>query len=260
MMDIDIGFLKKIALSAGAYIKSKRPSEAEIQSKEGRGNFVTVHDKAVQDMLYDALRKEYPGCGFLGEEDETHCGILPDRCFIIDPIDGTQNFINGYSHSAVSIAYAEHGVQKAGVVYDPYLDELFYAEDGKGAFLNGEPISVSGRALRDSIVLFGISPYYEGYGEKSFRILRRLYENACDVRNSGSAALDICYVASAKADVFFELKLSPWDYAAAGLILKEAGGVIKNCEGGEISLIKGGSVLCASEETMEKISRMAAET
>lgn len=256
MMNVDIEFLKKNALSAGAYIKSKRPSPSEIQTKEGRGNFVTVHDKEIQAMLYDALRREYPGCGFLGEEDETHCESLPDYCFIIDPIDGTQNFINGYGHSAVSIAYSEHGVLKAGVVYDPYLDELFYAEAGKGAFLNGDPISVSNRPLRDSIVLFGLSPYCEGYGERSFQILRRLYENACDVRNSGSAALDICYVASAKADVFFELKLSPWDYAAAGLILTEAGGVIRNCDGGEISLIKGGSVICASKGAMEIIRRI----
>lgn len=258
-MNVDIEFLKKLALNAGNYIKSKRPSEAEIQSKEGRGNFVTAHDKAVQAMLYDALRKEYPECGFLGEEDETHCEELPDFCFIIDPIDGTANFINGYGHSAVSIAYVEYGVQKAGVVYDPYLDELFYAEAGKGAFLNGSPIGLSGRTLRDSIVLFGISPYYEGYGDRSFGIIRMLYERACDLRNSGSAALDVCYVASGKADIFFELKLSPWDYAAAGLILKEAGGVIKNCEGGEVSLIKGGSVLCASKETMEIIAPLVAE-
>lgn len=258
-MNVDIEFLKKIALEAGTYIKRKRPLASEIESKEGRGNFVTAHDKAVQAMLYDALRKEYPECGFLGEEDEVHSESLPEYCFIIDPIDGTANFINGYSHSAVSIAYVEHGAQKAGVVYDPYLNELFYAEAGEGAFLNGSPIRVSGRSLRDSIVLFGISPYYEGYGERSFGILRKLYENACDVRNSGSAALDVCYVASGKADIFFELKLSPWDYAAAGLILNEAGGAIKNCEGGEISLVKGGSVLCASEEMMEIIAPLVAK-
>ena len=255
-MNVDIEFLKKLAMEAGAYIKSKRPSSSEIESKEGRGNFVTAHDKAVQAMLYDSLKKEYPECGFMGEEDETHCESLPEFCFIIDPIDGTANFINGYGHSAVSIGYVEHGIKKAGVVYDPYLDELFYAELGKGAFLNGNPIHVSGHKLRDSIILFGISPYYEGYGEKSFTMLRKLYENACDLRNSGSAALDICYVASGKTDVFFELRLSPWDYAAGGLILSEAGGVIKNCEGGEISLVKGGSVLCAGKENIEEIEAL----
>lgn len=253
---MDIEFLKKTALEAGQYFRNAKPAPDEIRSKEGRGNFVTKYDKAVQAMLYDMLQKEYPDCGFFGEEDEEHSSLLPEHCFIIDPIDGTANFINGYGHSAVSIAYAEHGTPVAGVVYDPYQGELFSAEAGKGAFLNGKRIRVSGRPAEDSIVLFGISPYYEGYRERSFRILRKLYSVACDLRNSGSAALDICYVASGKADIFFELKLFPWDYAAAGLILTEAGGVIANCEGGSLSYTEGGSVICASPKTYEKIKTL----
>ena len=251
-----LSVIREIVLQSGAYFKELRPLPGEVETKEGRANFVTLYDRNVQKMIRRWLEKEFPDCGFIGEEDGSADGILPEKCFIVDPIDGTANFVSGCKHSAVSVAYVENGIPLAGAVYDPYLDELFTAEKGKGAFLNGQPIHVSERKLREATVIFGASPYDPALADRTFRILRKLYENAADLRNTGSAALDICYVASGKADIFFELLLCPWDYAAAGLILEEAGGVIRNCEGGEVSLTGKSSVAATSFENYSMIRDM----
>lgn len=251
-------YISEAAAAAGAYIRSIRPAEEEISGKEGRGNFVTFHDKYVQSMLYEKLRAKFPGCSFLGEEDDTDSRNLTDLCFIIDPIDGTKNFINGMRRSAVSIACEKNGSVVFGAVCDPYLDELFTA-GRNGAFVNGSLIHISGKKLEESIIMFGSSPYYPDKTKRSVEILGALMERAYDVRRSGSAALDLCYVACGRADIFFELVLSPWDYAAAGYIIKRAGGVIMTCEGREVSLRERSSVAAASEEVCGQIMRIFRE-
>lgn len=229
-------------------ILAAKAVENAIHGKEGVGNFVTDYDLAVQEALSGSLLALMPGARILGEEGESPLESLQGDCFIIDPIDGTANFIRGYRHSAISVAWVRDGIPRAGVVYNPYLDETFSAEAGRGAYCNGRPISVSGRALRESVLLFGASSYDRADTEETFRILRALFDLAEDVRCTGSAALDLCYVASGRCDLFFELRLSPWDYAAGELILREAGGIATDIAGAPLSYLQGGSVLAAGAE------------
>jgi myo-inositol-1(or 4)-monophosphatase len=133
-----------------------------------------------------------------------------------------------------------------GVVYNPYLNELFYSEKGKGAFLNDRPLTVSPFSLKEGIIGFGSAPYYPDKTEKTFELLRTLFDHSLDVRRTGSAALDICYVAAGRFVLFFELVLSPWDYSAASLILTEAGGVITNLEQQPIDYTAACSVIAAN--------------
>lgn len=162
--------------------------------------------------------------------------MYPKDIYIVDPIDGTTNFMKGYQMSAISAALAKDGEVICGVVYNPYLDELFTAGKGQGAFLNGKPIHVSGAPLSEGLVLFGTSPYHESLAEQSFQTAYQYFKQALDVRRSGSAALDLCSIAAGRAELFFELILQPWDYAAGSLLIQEAGGVITDMEGGQITL------------------------
>ncbi|MDL2257707.1 inositol monophosphatase [Eubacteriales bacterium OttesenSCG-928-K08] len=231
---------------AGKIMLDARDIAQSTQNKQGIGNFVTDYDIAVQNALGDSLRRILPASRIIGEEDDGHSGDLSGDCFIIDPIDGTANFIRGYQHSAISVALLKDGRPQAGVVYNPYLNELFSAELGKGAFCNGRPISVSERTMPEAIFLFGASSYSRETTDKNFRIVRALFDNTADCRSSGSAALDICYVAAGRCELFFEMTLSPWDYAAGGLILSEAGGIATDMLGKPLSYTHECSVLASS--------------
>lgn len=240
--------LSAVVRKAGDIILSADMSMTHLEEKSSHGDFVTSYDIAVQDMLCAELKKLMPEAGFIGEE-HSHAEVNRDGyCFIVDPIDGTANFAWNYRHSAVSVGLAYHAKMVLGLVYNPYLDELFYAEAGKGAFLNGIPISASRRRLKSGLVCFGTSPYDKNKAEATFSLARFLYENALDVRRSGSAALDICYIACGRCDLFFEMSLSPWDYAAASLIVNEAGGLISTIEGESLPLHHSSSVLAGGRE------------
>lgn len=221
----------EIVKECGEIILSAKRDSMEIDSKQGAGNFVTVYDKKVQDTLFEKLKKILPDAVFIGEEGASE--KLPEKgyAFIIDPIDGTANFIKDRHASSISVALLKDGEPFIGVVYDPYFKELFYAEKGKGAFLNQTPIKVSDDDLSDGLVLFGTSPYYRELTEATFKKAYELFEKAADLRRSGSAALDLCSLAAGRAEVFFEMRLSPWDYAAASLIVSEAGGIISDIDG-----------------------------
>ena len=156
------------------------------------------------------------------------------------------NFIKDYHVSAISAGLAKDGEKYIGVVYNPYLDEMFTAERGKGAFLNGRPIHVSRNPLSEGIVLFGTAPYYEELSKKSFQMAYAYFKKALDVRRSGSAAIDLCSIAAGRAELFFELRLSPWDFAAGALIVEEAGGVVTTVEGGAVTLGQKCSVLATN--------------
>ena len=235
--------LKALAKEAGKIFLEA--VSAEVTAKEGVGNFVTDYDVRVQELIYSRLKQIHPDAVLMGEEDEDHCADLSGDCFIVDPLDGTQNFINGYRHSAVSIGMTRAGEPVLGVVYNPYMDELFWAEKGKGAFCNGKPIQASAAPLSESVFLFGCSSYNREQTDLTFRLLRQLFDQALDLRSSGSAALDLCYVASGRVNLFFEYQLSPWDYCAGSLILAEAGGFSSQWNGSKLDLEKGGSVLAA---------------
>ena len=235
--------IKALAREAGQIFLEA--TSATVTSKDGVGNFVTDYDVRVQELIFSRLREIHPDAALMGEEDEDHTADLSGDCFIVDPLDGTQNFINGYRHSAVSIGMTRAGEPVLGVVYNPYMDELFWAEKGKGAYCNDKPIKTSAVPLAESVLLFGCSSYNREQTDYTFRLLRQLFDRALDLRSSGSAALDLCYVASGRVNLFFEYQLSPWDYCAGSVILTEAGGKVSQLTGDKLDMEKGGSVLAA---------------
>jgi myo-inositol-1(or 4)-monophosphatase len=209
--------------------------------------------------LFDKLSALIPDCRFLGEEGEGNKELSDGYCFIIDPIDGTTNFIKGFQHSAISVGLAKDKELIIGCVMDPDLDNIYYAEKGKGAFLNGKPIHVSDCDLEHSLVLFGTCPYEHELAAKTFALTEQVFYNCIEVRRGGSAALDICYVAAGKADLFYELILRPWDIAGATLILKEAGGICGTLDGGEIELNTVASYFCANANNKDEFFKIADE-
>ena len=225
--------ITKVIKEAGNIIINAGNIFENIESKQGDDNFVTLYDKKVQEFLFDELQKLFPDAEFIGEEDideKSQVKVTSNLQFIIDPIDGTTNFIFGYQHSAISVALMKNGEVIEGYVYNPFLDEMFSAIKGQGSYLNDKKIKVEDRSIKDGLACFGTAPYYSEYIDKTMIMVRKLLENSLDIRRSGSAALDICYVACNKVSIFAEYVLAPWDHAAAALILKEAGGTITNID------------------------------
>ena len=246
--------LKKIidtVKKAGEIILSAHNQENAVTAKEGKKNFVTKYDVAVQEFLFEELGKAFPEAEFVGEEGENNFESNALR-FIIDPIDGTTNFMQDYRCSCISVALCKENDLIAGVVYNPYTKEIFSAEKGKGAYLDGKKISVSDRPLSDGLALFGTSPYHPENTDETFALMRKVFDFCRDLRRSGSAAYDICTVACGRCEVFFEKELQPWDVAAGTLILKEAGGLALNFEGNEISFSKPEDVIFANPKAYEE--------
>ena len=202
------------------------------ETKSGRRDVVTEYDRRVQELLTAAFREAMPEAHFFCEEMNERDRLDAEQLFIIDPIDGTMNFVLGFHHSCISVAYAERGTVLVGAVYNPYFDEMFTAVAGQGAWLNGRPIHVADTGLSESIVCFGSSPYAPELADRTFSLVKALYRASLDVRREASAALDLCSVAAGRAGLYFELQLSLWDYAAGALIVCEAGGVCSPVDGG----------------------------
>ncbi len=243
--------ITEIVKEAGKIILSAHNQENTITAKEGKKNFVTKYDVAVQKFLFKEFGKAFPDAQFIGEEGENDFSTDGLR-FIIDPIDGTTNFMQDYRCSCISVALCNGNDVIAGVVYNPYTDELFSAEKGKGANLNGNRIKVSDRPLSDGLALFGTSPYHPENTDETFALLRKVFDFSRDIRRSGSAAYDICTVAGGRCEVFFEKGLQPWDIAAGTLILKEAGGVALNYQGREISFSAPNDVVFANPKAYKE--------
>ncbi|EOS44068.1 hypothetical protein C809_03554 [Lachnospiraceae bacterium MD335] len=232
--------------ACGTIILNADRTKSGIDEKAGHANFVTAYDKKVQSELQKRLLEILPEAVFVGEEEDVHASVKDGYAFIVDPIDGTTNFIKDYHASAISVGLIKDAKRYMGVVYNPYLDEVYTAVKGKGAFLNGSPIQVSRQPLENGIVIFGTATYYEEYAKATFDMAYDYYCKALDVRRSGSAALDLCNVAAGRAELFFELRLCPWDYAAGSLIVEEAGGVVTTIDGGELPLNEGCGVLATN--------------
>lgn len=240
---------------AGKIMLSAHNQEDAVTAKEGKKNFVTKYDVAVQDFLFRELGKTFPDAEFIGEESENNFSIKGLR-FIIDPIDGTTNFMQDYHCSCISVALCEGDEVIAGVVYNPYTNEIFTAEKGKGAYLNGERIAVSERPLSDGLALFGTSPYHPENTDETFALLRKVFDLSRDIRRSGTASYDICMIACGRGEVFFEKGLQPWDIAAGTLIVKEAGGIVINYEGEEISLSAPNDIIFANPKAYEEFKAL----
>ncbi len=245
----------EIVNNAGKIVLSAHNQEASITAKEGKKNFVTKYDVAVQDFLFNELSKAFPEAEFVGEEGESNLKSSALR-FIIDPIDGTTNFMQDYRCSCISVALCKGNDVIAGVVYNPYTNEVFSAEKGNGAYLNGKKIKVSDRPLSDGLALFGTSPYHPENTDETFALLRKVFDFSRDIRRSGSAAYDICTVACGRCEVFFEKGLQPWDIAAGTLILKESGGVALNYQGKEIDFSTPDDVVFANPKAYEEFTTL----
>ena len=230
-----------------------------IREKSGHADLVTEYDAQVQQFLETRLLALLPEAGFLGEEDlgeEAH--LERPSLFIVDPIDGTTNFVKGYQHSAISVGLAQRGVMTVGVVYNPYLDEMFTATLGGGACCNGRRIHVSDAALQDSVVAFGTTPYERQYAAVTFAMAQMVFERSLDLRRTASACLDFCYTAAGRVDCYFECGLSPWDYAAGSLILQEAGGVVTDLAGRPLPIGRRTSVAAGNRKCHGQLLKIAA--
>ena len=244
--------LEALIRSAGAIMLSV-PDEVRNhpESKEGTSNFVTAYDVKVQEFLKEGLARLFPDASFFAEEDgESSRTIEEGYTFIIDPIDGTTNFMCGYNTSAVSVGLLLDGKPLFGGVYDPYRDEYFTAVVGQGATCNGAPIRVSDRPLARAIVAIGSAPYRKDtLGDTMLAMTADLFYTFADFRRSGSAALDICHVACGRVDAFCEPILSPWDFAAGSVILSEAGGRATSFAGAPLALSAPSSCVFGSPES-----------
>ncbi len=220
-------FLRNIAGEAGDILMNLFRGNFEIESKPG-SELLTTADKRAEKFIIDNLSKKYPEIEIIAEETKPS-NWEEEEAFIIDPLDGTNNFSSGIPMFSVSIAYQLEGDLKIGVVYDPLHKELFYAEKGKKAYLNESPISVSKKnKLKDSILATGF-PYIKERKENSnIPEFSELIMKSRGIRRMGSAALDLCYVACGRFDGFWEKHLKIWDISAGGLIVAEAGGKITN--------------------------------
>ncbi len=228
------------ARQAGEIIINKKG--ITIFAEKDSNNLVTEADYAAQEAIIKIISDQYPDHSFIAEENVLTANISEPDLWIIDPLDGTNNYAHHIPHFSISIAYASFGQVVAGVVYDPVRRELFSASAGRGAFLNGERIAVSkASSLNEAIVATGF--YYDrgAMMRKTLSSIEKLFEhNIHGIRRFGSAALDLCWVACGRFDAYFEYKLSVWDFAAGMLIVNEAGGICTNQQGIPMSLNSSG--------------------
>lgn len=222
-----------------------RAATRAIENK-GPTDFVTDVDLTVQKTLKAKLAELTPEIAFVGEENASAID-LSQNLWILDPVDGTTNLIHNLQHSAISLALVEQGTVTAGIVYNPFVEEMYTALKGAGARLNGAPIAVSGTCeLADALMHVGTNAGHRELADISFRWLRTFYDKARDIRRFGSAALDLCYVACGRGDGFVEKALMPWDVAAGILILEEAGGTTSAEDGTPIPLDRLSSVVASN--------------
>lgn len=211
-----------IAREAGRLMLNR---DFEVQEKGSASNHVTSVDIAVQGYLKTQLMPLLSNCSFMGEESSERANESLYQ-WIVDPIDGTANFIRDLGCSAISIGLVKNGEAVLGVVYNPYRDEMFHAEKGKGAFLNGSPIRVSARDLKHSVFCTALSLYKKDFAKPCLNILEKVYAECEDFRRMGSAAVELVSLACGRVDLYFEMRVFPWDYAASEIIIREAGGYV----------------------------------
>jgi myo-inositol-1(or 4)-monophosphatase len=226
----------------------------KVMEKSGHANFCTETDEKIQAYLTDKLIKILPEASILGEEDGQDVfteKMTRGYCFVIDPIDGTSNFIYAYRPSVVSVGLLKDGKPYMGIIYNPYDDMLLSAVAGQGAYLNGERIMSSDAPLKDSLAVFGTAPYYTELLDRTFDIARKLLPLCVDIRRSGTAAWDMSCVAMGRCSLYYEMKIQLWDYAAAALIASEAGCIVTDTEGAPLSYKGPSSVLCRARGVKE---------
>ncbi len=233
--------------------QNRHKLDLQVEEK-GIDGPVTRVDRYLEQLTIDTLRKSYKNHSFLGEEFglQEGKGNDADWCWVIDPLDGTLNFINGVPHFCISLAVKHKGVVQHGVIYDPVRDELFSASRGRGAMMNQRRIRVN---IKDSLdnTFLSVGHAYRvmrngeivSYAKNHFETLLNVTEAGAQYRRTGSAALDLAYVAAGRFDGYFELGLKPWDIAAGELLVKEAGGTVVDARGGSDSMENGQVIACS---------------
>ena len=222
-------------------------------SLKGPGDFVTSADIRTQKIIIEELIKAKPDWNFLAEEKSDQTSQQSKNRFIIDPIDGTTNFLHGNPNFAISIAAEIEGRLEAGIVYCPIYDELFFAERGKGAYLNDRRLRIAKRKrLSEALVVTGIPHLGRGNTEQFINEIKQIMPEVSGIRRSGSAALDIAWVAAGRYDAYWEKGLSLWDIAAGIVIIREAGGVITGFDGNESDLFNG-NVIAGNDNIHEAL-------
>lgn len=218
-------------------------------SKKGPADFVSMADQKAEDTLVKELQKARPDYGFILEENADIEGKDSSNTWVIDPLDGTTNFLHGIPHFAISIALVRDGDVFAGVVYNPITDEMFWAEKGQGAFLNGRRLRVSARSeMPECLFATGI-PFF-GKQKDEERYLGRIdavTQRSSGIRRFGAAALDLAYVAAARYDGYWECGLQSWDIAAGIVLVREAGGFVSDIQGKK-NMLESGSIVAATDK------------
>jgi len=247
-----LNVMTKAALRAGKSLKRDLGEVENLQvSLKGPRNFVTAADRRAEEIVYQELAKARPDYGFLGEEGGAREGADKSHRWIVDPLDGTTNFLHGIPHFAVSIALERNGAIVAALTYNPANDELFVAERGKGAFLNDKRLRVATRQrFADAVVACGLPHYGRGDLTRARHEIFAAQQNYAGLRRFGAATLDLAYVAAGRFDAYWERDLSPWDMAAGILLVREAGGFVTDLDGGDDILTQGD--IAAGNDTMHR--------
>lgn len=238
---MDYTAVEKLVLETKKIIMSKTSLKVSIKAKN---DFVTDVDLAISGFLKEKLYELDPSVGFFSEEES---GALSDNCWILDPIDGTTNLIYGYNLSSVSLGHYYNGNIVFGIVYNPFTDEIFTAEKGKGSYYNHSVLlKVSSRTVSESLIEFGAGSTHKENADENFRLVTEIFKHCVDVRRICSSALDLCYIAAGRIDGYFEKVLKPWDLAAGSLILEEAGGKVTDYNGSPIQFASSTSAIASN--------------
>ena len=217
-------------------------------SAKGPANFVSAADRKAEEILYTELSRARPGFSFLMEERGRVEGTDSSNEWVVDPLDGTTNFLHGIPLFAVSVGLVRNGVPFAGVIFNPVTDELYAAEKGQGAYFNDRRLRVAGRRkLADCVVSCGLPHLGRGNHGRFNRELAAVQTQVAGLRRTGAASLDLAWVASGRFDAFWERDLSPWDMAAGMILIREAGGYVSDLDGDDKVLEKG-DVIAGNEE------------
>ncbi len=234
-MEVNLDKIKEIIYKAGeSFFNRKSAGHKKIK---GIADYVTEVDITVQSEVRKMLYELYPAIQFMGEEESSKEFDFNSTLWILDPVDGTTNLIHDYQCSAISLALVCKKRVRLGIVYNPYNKEMFWAEEGKGCYLNGNPIHVSSsQTMEESLISIGTSPYYKEIAEDNFKIYQSIFIDCQDIRRSGSAAIDLAYAACGRTEAFFEKRLKIWDYAAGMLLIREAGGLVLDYHGNDAEL------------------------
>ena len=229
---------------AGHNMTSVHVQEREIEKKEGRSNFVTRYDKMNQEYLRNRFSELLPEAAFVGEEDQTHGDSLPEGfVWIVDPIDGTTNFLFDMHMSCVSAGLLYDGRPVAGFVYNPYMEEMYKAIAGQGAFRNTVRLHARDIPLENGIAYYGCVAYNAEHIKALFTYVHELFRRSLGIRSLGTGAWALCSIAGGCGVIYTEFGLKPWDYAAAVIILQESGCLITQMDGTPVSFVKASDIM-----------------